>query len=236
MKTRILIADDDSGLRETLRCSLESEGFGVTAAADGLSAQARLRSEPAIALSVLDISMPLMDGLELLKALRASGDTRPVIILTSRDDEFDRVLGLELGADDYLTKPFSLRELAARIRAVLRRAGPPGLPAQARSLRAGALVLDEESFRASWEGRELRLTITEFRMLAALAARPGAARTREQLLEAAFPEDAYQSDRAADCHIKRLRRKLEQAGAPEGCIETVYGLGYRYHALDGSPL
>jgi DNA-binding response OmpR family regulator len=228
IKTGILIADDDANLRETLRCALEREEFRVVAASEGLAALSRMRADPAIALAVLDVSMPRMDGFELLKELRRSGDARPVIILTSRDEEFDRVLGLELGADDYLTKPFSIRELAARIKAVLRRASG-GAGKEARTLRAGGLFLDEESFRAAWEGRDIRLTITEFRILASLAARPGTVRTREALIEAAFPDDGYQSDRAVDCHIKRLRKKIAVNGAPEGAIETVYGLGYRFN-------
>jgi DNA-binding response OmpR family regulator len=233
VKTRLLIADDDKNLRETLRCALEDAGFGVITASDGVAALSALASDAGLALIVLDISMPLMDGLELLRKLRASGDGRPVIVLTSRDDEFDRVLGLELGADDYLTKPFSLRELMARIRAVLRRSGAcPGGPyaADARVLRSGPLVMDEERFSATWQGGELRLTITEFRMLWSLATHPLAVKTREQLLEAAFPEDAYQSDRSVDCHVKRLRRKFIQAGAAGEPIETIYGLGYRYSA------
>ncbi len=230
MKTRILIADDDSGLRETLSRAFASAEFDATTASNGAAALSSMRSDGSIALAVLDIGMPMMDGLEVLKELRARGDGRPVVILTSRDDEFDRVLGLELGADDYLTKPFSLRELTARIRAVLRRsssrASAPYASAS-RIVRAGPLVLDEESFRATYEGSELRLTITEFRMLASLASGMGAVRTREQLLEAAFPDDAYQSDRAVDCHMRRLRKKLSEVLAPEVFIETIYGLGYR---------
>ena len=223
-----MIADDDANLRETLRCALEREEFRVVAAAEGLAALSRMRADEGIALAVLDVSMPRMDGFELLKELRRSGDDRPVIILTSRDEEFDRVLGLELGADDYLTKPFSIRELAARIKAVLRRSSTEGTH-EARPLRAGGLFLDEESFRASWEGHQLSLTITEFRILASLASRPGTVRTRESLIGTAFPDDGYQSDRAVDCHIKRLRKKLAQRGASEGAIETVYGLGYRFN-------
>jgi DNA-binding response OmpR family regulator len=230
MKTRILIADDDSGLRETLKSAFDKDGFESIAVSDGASALSRMRSDATIAMAVLDISMPLMDGLEALKELRARGDGRPVLILTSRDDEFDRVLGLELGADDYLTKPFSLRELEARMRAVLRRSSSnrEGLYGSAsRVVRLGPLVLDEDCFRSSYGGSELRLTITEFRMLSSLAEGAGAVRTREQLLAAAFPDDAYQSDRAVDCHMRRLRRKLSEVLAPEDFIETIYGLGYR---------
>jgi two-component system, OmpR family, response regulator len=236
MKTRILFADDDSGLRETLKSALDKDGFESIVAPDGASALSMMRCDAMIAMAVLDIAMPLMDGLEVLKELRARGDGRPILILTSRDDEFDRVLGLELGADDYLTKPFSLRELAARMRAVLRRSTSKGegvYGSASRVVRSGPLVLDADSFKASYGGSELRLTITEFRMLASLAEGAGAVRTREQLLAAAFPDDAYQSDRAVDCHMRRLRKKLSEVIAPEEFIETIYGLGYRI-ALHGS--
>ncbi len=251
----VLVADDDDNLRASVRTALEREGFGVREARDGIEAREALAppdaSGPRPSLVILDISMPRLNGLDLLRELRSGGDRIPVIFLTSRDEELDRVLGLELGADDYLPKPFSLRELAARIRAVLRRADsraadPPsrdaGLPAgperapgaeacggsASGSLAApGSLVLDRDGFRAYWAGAELDLTVTEFRILDCLAERPGAARTRDIIVARAWPGGVYLSDRAVDCHVKRLRRKLREAGAGEDAIETVYGLGYR---------
>jgi len=158
-----------------------------------------------------------------------------VMFLTSKDDEFDRVLGLELGADDYLCKPFSLRELAARVKVLFRRAGPrtaEGARDSAESdvVRAGPLSLDTRRFNASWNGEAVRLTVTEFRILHALARQPGFVRTREQLLGEAFPHDAYMSDRTIDCHIRRIRGKLEALDPAYDGIETLYGLGYRLRA------
>jgi len=245
-KPAVLVADDDDNLRASVRSALEREGFGVREARDGAEARDILAgaTDPADrpALVILDISMPRLSGLDLLRELRSRGDAVPVIFLTSRDEELDRVLGLELGADDYLPKPFSLRELAARVRAVLRRAdaraggrptgtGTPGGAAPAGGTPSGSaarpLVLDRDGFRAFWAGSELDLTVTEFRILDCLAERPGAARTREAIVARAWPGGVYLSDRVVDCHVKRLRRKLREAGAGEEAIETVYGLGYR---------
>ncbi len=230
MKYRILAIDDDKNLRENLRCALEREDYAVFTAADGLSALDILKENDDIDLIVADIGMPRLDGLDFLKRLRAGGSCIPLIFLTSRDEEIDRVLGLELGADDYLTKPFSVRELLARIKAVLRRSKPPAAQEShgAKRILRGQLAMDPERFSAAFADRELKLTITEFRLLSALAAEPGMVKTREALLEAAYPEDSYLSDRSVDCHIKRLRRKLSDATAPETLIQTIYGLGYRY--------
>lgn len=236
----VLVADDDANLRASVRMALEREGFPVTEAADGIEARDVLKSAAdRPRLVVLDISMPRMNGLDLVRELRAAGDAVPVIFLTSRDEELDRVLGLELGADDYLPKPFSLRELTARVRAVLRRsetrvpgrtsaaAAAASVPRLRGSGASAPLGLDQEAFRAYWEDRELDLTVTEFRILECLADRPGAARNRESIVARAYPEGVYLSDRVVDSHVKRLRRKLRDAGAPEELIETVYGLGYR---------
>jgi len=242
----VLVADDDDNLRASVRSALEREGFGVREARDGIEAREALASTGPSgsrpSLVILDISMPRLSGLDLLRELRAAGDGIPVIFLSSRDEELDRVLGLELGADDYLPKPFSLRELAARVRAVLRRADsraadPPGGagkhpagggPASDRGAAAGSLALDRDGFRAFWDGNELDLTVTEFRILDCLADRPGAARTRDAIVARAYPDGVYLSDRVVDCHVKRLRRKLREAGAGEDAIETVYGMGYRW--------
>jgi len=238
MKYHILVVDDDKNLRESVRCALERENCTAIARADGLAALEALSeseknsSERAIDLVIADIMMPRMDGIELLRRLRGSGNAVPFVFLTSRDEEFDRVLGLELGADDYLSKPFSIRELMARVKAILRRIERvrEGRKAgEARVVRQGELVMDMECLCASWNERELKLTLTEFRLLASMASAPGRVKTREQLLQDAYPDDSYISDRAVDCHIKRLRRKLEESGAPQDMIETVYGLGYRYN-------
>lgn len=239
----VLVVDDDDNLRLSLRAALEREGFRVAEAADGIEARGLLsRAADRPRLVVLDISMPRLNGLDLLRELRAAGDAVPVVFLTSRDEEVDRVLGLELGADDYLPKPFSLRELTARVRAVLRRSGSrsssadaaPGASAAA-SCRAflrgegsaAPLLLDLDSYRSFWADRELDLTLTEFRILECLADRPGTAKTREAVIARAYPDGTYLSDRAVDCHVKRIRRKLREAGADGDLIETVYGLGYR---------
>jgi len=176
--------------------------------------------------------MPRMDGLELCRRMRASTEAVPVMFLTSRDEEFDRVLGLELGADDYLCKPFSLRELAARVKVLFRRVGPRA-PEAAREgtetdiVNVGPLSLDTRRFTAAWNNAPVRLTVTEFRILHSLARQPGYVRTREQLLAEAFPHDAYMSDRTIDCHIRRIRGKLEDLDEGFDGIETLYGLGYR---------
>ena len=190
-----------------------------------------------------------MDGLELCRRLRSRSEALPIVFLTSREEEFDRVLGLEIGADDYLCKPFSMRELMARVKALLRRAalgaatspglGPgespglspglsPGSIAEAANLtQAGDLVLDADRYAATWRGTAVRLTVTEFLLLEALARRPGHVKTRDQLLTAAYPHDTTASDRTIDSHVKRLRRKFQDADATFDGIESVYGAGYR---------
>jgi DNA-binding response OmpR family regulator len=183
-----------------------------------------------------------MDGIELCRRIRAlpGGGALPVIFLSSRDEEIDRVLGLESGGDDYVCKPFSVRELVARIRAGLRRKGgleawPPALGegAEGASLAAGDLGLDENRGDARWKNRPLELTVTEFRILKALVSPPGYVKTREQIMAAAFPEDRFPNDRAADSHIKRIRKKLLDADRDFAALESVYGLGYRWR--EGPP-
>jgi two-component system response regulator ChvI len=200
----------------------------VLAFRDGEQAwQAFERSLPD--LIVLDILLPRLDGLELCRRIRSRSQRVPLIFLTSKDEEFDRVLGLELGADDYLCKPFSMRELAARIKVLFRRQALSGqAPEAAEHLRCGGLELDGGRHEARWKGRPLSLTVTEFRLLSALASRPGYVRSREQLLQASFPNDQYMSERTVDTHIKRLRRKLIAADPGFAWIQTVHGLGYRY--------
>jgi two-component system response regulator ChvI len=229
-KPLIAIVEDEVNLRGTLDQAVRGEGFATRLFADGLSAWRQFETAMPD-LAILDIVMPRMDGLELCRRIRSVSADTPVLFLTSRDEEFDRVLGLELGADDYLCKPFSLRELLARVRVLLRRAGLPTgdrETAAAESLAAGALVMDAERFAVTWRGSPLRLTVTEFRILSALGRKPGFVRSREELLAAAFPQDAYMSDRTVDCHIKRIRKKLLDADPGFDGIETIYGLGYRW--------
>jgi two-component system response regulator ChvI len=224
----IALVDDEESLRETVGFALRREGYRVESFADGLAAwQTFEKALPDLA--ILDVLMPRMDGLELCRRLRALSERLPILFLTSRDEEFDRVLGLELGADDYLCKPFSMRELAARVKVLLRRAAhrqePPG--AGERGLEAGRLRLDLARYQAFWNGAPVPLTVTEFTLLHALARRPGHVKTRAQLLEEGYPHDAYASDRTIDSHVKRLRKKLAEADPSFEAIETVYGLGYR---------
>ena len=224
----IALVDDEESLRETVGFALRREGYRVESFADGLAAwQTFERSLPDLA--ILDVLMPRMDGLELCRRLRALSERLPILFLTSRDEEFDRVLGLELGADDYLCKPFSMRELAARVKVLLRRAAhrqePPD---EERVLEAGRLRLDLARYQAFWNGAPVPLTVTEFTLLHALARRPGHVKTRAQLLEEGYPHDAYASDRTIDSHVKRLRKKLAEADPASDAIETVYGLGYRF--------
>src|SRR5436305_11865029 len=224
----IALVDDEESLRETVGFALRREGYRVESFADGLAVwQSFERSLPDLA--ILDVLMPRMDGLELCRRLRALSERLPILFLTSRDEEFDRVLGLELGADDYLCKPFSMRELAARVKALLRRAAYRREPAgeDERLLEAGRLRLDLKRYQAHWAGLPVPLTVTEFLLLQALARHPGHVKTRAQLLEEGYPHDAYASDRTIDSHVKRLRRKLAEADPGFDGIETVYGLGYR---------
>lgn len=227
----IALVDDEDAIRETVGFALERAGYQVARYADGGSAWDAFESALPD-LVVLDIIMPRLDGLELCRRLRARSEELPIIFLTSRDEEFDRVLGLELGADDYLCKPFSTRELLARVRVLLRRlalmrqrgAAPEKL------LDVGELRLDLLRYAASWKGAALLLTVTEFQLLRALVRHPGHVKSRRQLMEEGYPYDAYVSERTIDSHIKRLRKKLAQADAEFDAIETVHGLGYRYRA------
>ncbi len=229
-KGTVALVDDEENIRETVGFALRREGYRVDAFADGLSAWERLEHK-LTDVAVLDISMPRMDGLELCRRLRAQSETLPIIFLTSRDDEFDRVLGLELGADDYLCKPFSMRELIARVKVLFRRLAlnrhPPD-QADEKILELADLRLDLQRYTAHWKGRPAALTVTEFMILHALVRRPGHVKTRSQLMEEGYPHDAYVSDRTIDSHIKRLRRKMTGVDPDFDCVETVYGLGYRY--------
>jgi two-component system response regulator ChvI len=227
----VAIVDDEEHLRETVSRALRAEGYRTAVHPDGADAWESF-SVAMPDLVILDIIMPRMDGLEVCRRLRAASDSIPVMFLTSRDEEFDRVLGLELGADDYLCKPFSLRELVARVKVLFRRTGLRAAEsgrgeAGDDTLRVGPLSLDTRRFTAAWDETPVRLTVTEFRILHALARQPGYVRTREQLLAEAFPHDSYMSDRTIDCHIRRIRGKLEELDEGFDGIETLYGLGYR---------
>ena len=206
---RIAVVDDEASIREALAEVLAGEGYAVACFRDGAEAwSAFQRGLPDLA--ILDILMPRMDGLELCRRLRGASEELPIVFLTSRDEEFDRVLGLELGADDYLCKPFSTRELVARVKVLFRRAALRRHPSPSpRELRAGALRLDLDRYEARWREQPVPLTVTEFRLLHALARHPGHVKTRAQLLAEAYPEDTFVSDRTIDSHVKRLRRKFE---------------------------
>jgi len=227
----VAIVDDEEHLRTTVSRALRGEGYRTAVFPDGAEAwQSFAVSLPDLV--ILDIIMPRMDGRELCRRIRAVSARVPVMFLTSRDEEFDRVLGLELGADDYLCKPFSLRELAARVKVLFRRSGVLAAEkdsgqGEADAVSVGFLDLDTGRHTAAWKGSALRLTVTEFRILYALARQPGYVRTREQLLAEAFPQDSYMSDRTIDSHIRRIRGKLEDLDDGFDGIETLYGLGYR---------
>ena len=224
----VAVVDDEESIRQTVGLALRREGYEVSTWDDGQAAWEAFR-ERMPDLVVLDILMPRMDGLELCRKLRGLSEAVPILFLSSKDEEFDRVLGLELGGDDYLTKPFSMRELVARVRVLFRRRALRRDPTTATQvLVAGDLMLDLDRFQAAWKGAPLSLTVTEFRILHALARHPGRVKTRQQLVEEGYPEDTYVSDRTVDTHIKRLRKKLAAVDAEADPVETMYGLGYRW--------
>lgn len=222
---KILIVDDEPKMVELARAYLERDGYRVVEAGDGRQALEVFR-KVSPDLIVLDLMLPEMDGLEVCREIRRTSDV-PIIMLTARDDDADKLIGLEIGADDYITKPFSPRELVARVRVVLRRVRPAGPVQSGGRLAHGELVLDQERVEASCHGQPLPLTLTEFRILAALAASPGRVLSRSQLLDA-LGETYEGYERTIDVHIKNLRRKMKAAGAGKGCnIATVHGLGYK---------
>ncbi|MCB9686877.1 MAG: response regulator transcription factor [Alphaproteobacteria bacterium] len=218
---RILLVDDDPSLREVARYALDRAGFEVIEAGDGRSALDRF-ARHSIDLVVLDVLMPEVDGLEVCRTLRATSQV-PVVFLSSRGEEVDRILGLELGGDDYLTKPFSPRELVSRVKAVLRRTRPE---ARSTTVEAVGVRLDVEAFRAWAAETEIQLTVTEFRLLEVMLRRPGRVFTRDELVERAYEGPHHVSDRTLDSHIRRIRQKLREGGLDP--IETVHGLGFRF--------
>jgi len=230
MQNTIALVDDDRNILTSVTMALEAEGYKVRAYADGSEALRGLAANP-VDLAILDIKMPRMDGMELLNRLRQSSNL-PVIFLTSKDEEVDELLGLRMGADDYITKPFSQRLLIERIRALLRRerSAKEGVEADGgeKPLLRGDLILDPARHLCTWKGQPSNLTVTEFLILKALANRPGHVKTRDQLMDAAYGESVYVDDRTIDSHIKRLRKKFKDIDDDFGQIETLYGVGYRY--------
>ena len=228
----IALVDDDRNILTSVSIALQGEGFGTRVYTDGEAALRALQAAPAD-LGVFDVKMPRMDGHELLRRLRETS-AMPVIFLTSKADETDEELGLALGADDYIAKPFSQRLLVARIRALLRRtvnrAETDGNEAgEAGALLArGRLEMDPARHRVRWDGKDIALTVTEFMILEALAQRPDLVKSRNQLMDAAYSDDVYVDDRTIDSHIKRLRRKFRQVDPHFDAIDTLYGAGYRY--------
>ena len=230
LKQTIALVDDDRNILTSVSMALEAEGFEVRTFTDGASALQGLTSNP-VDLAVLDIKMPRMDGMELLTKLRTHSNM-PIIFLTSKDDEVDELLGLKMGADDYIRKPFSQRLLLERIRTILRRHATVEAddePKQAdATLIRGDLTLDSSRHLCAWKRMAVELTVTEFLIVKALAARPGHVKSRDQLMDAAYGEHIYVDDRTIDSHIKRLRRKFKSVDDEFGQIETLYGIGYRY--------
>jgi two-component system, OmpR family, response regulator ChvI len=230
MPQTIALVDDDRNILTSVAMTLESEGFTVRAFSDGAEALRGMAAEP-VDLAILDIKMPRMDGLELLERLRKQGDL-PVIFLTSKDDEVDELMGLRMGADDYIKKPFSQRLLIERIRALLRRKSlgkaEPGAAPHPEVIQRDDLLLDPARHVCSWKQSNVDLTVTEFLLLKALAQRPGHVKSRDQLMDAAYGENIYVDDRTIDSHIKRLRKKFKQVDTEFNEIETLYGVGYRY--------
>jgi DNA-binding response OmpR family regulator len=219
----VLVVEDESGIARLIRDYLEQAGFAVQLAGDGDTALRLAKAVPPD-LVVLDLGLPGIDGLDVTRELRKSSAV-PIIVVTARGDETDRIVGLELGADDYVVKPFSPKELVARVRAVLRRAETA--TAQPEMLRAGGVKIDLPRMRVTVDGRPVELTSTEFDLLATLAREPGRVFTRAQLLDAVHGVAFEAYERAIDAHIKNLRRKIEPAGTPQ-YIQTVYGVGYRF--------
>ena len=232
----IALVDDDRNILTSVSIALEAEGYKVETYTDGASALDGLLQRPP-QLAIFDIKMPRMDGMELLRRLRQKSDL-PVIFLTSKDEEIDELFGLKMGADDFITKPFSQRLLVERVKAVLRRSASREATGattaaksgntQSKSLERGQLVMDQERHTCTWKGMPVTLTVTEFLILHALALRPGVVKSRDALMDAAYDEQVYVDDRTIDSHIKRLRKKFKMADNDFDMIETLYGVGYRF--------
>jgi two-component system response regulator ChvI len=229
----ITLVDDDENIVASVSMALESHGHTVKAFYDGASGLAALEADPPD-LAILDVKMPRMDGMEVLRRLRQTSDL-PVIILTSKDEEIDEILGFNLGADDYIHKPFSQRLLIERVKAVLRRARAEGAEEEAlaagqaaKPLKRGKLTLDPARHDCLWDGKPVKLTVTEFLLLQSLAQRPGFVKSRDNLMDAAYDDQVYVDDRTIDSHVKRMRKKFRMVDPEFDAIETLYGVGYRY--------
>ena len=226
MSEKIILIDDDHNILTSVSVALKAEGWEVETYNDSEQGLIALqRNTPDIA--ILDIKMPKLDGMEVLKKLRESNDV-PVIFLTSKDDEIDEAIGLRMGADDYITKPFSQKLLIERIRAVLRRSSYKNNDVSDKLIQRNNLSLDPDRHLCKWKGEEIRLTVTEFLILYSLAQRPGLVKNRDQLIDTAYGETIYVDDRTIDSHIKRMRRKFRVYDKDFDDIETLYGVGYRY--------
>ena len=229
MAHNIALVDDDRNIITSVSMALEAEGFNVKTYNDGEEGLKGITSNPPD-LAVLDIKMPRMDGMEVLTKLRETS-TLPVIFLTSKDDEVDEVIGLRMGADDYITKPFSQRLLIERIRALLRRKDLQNETPAANDeeiTQRGDLNLDDSRHLCTWKGKPVNLTVTEYLLVKALAQRPGHVKNRDQLIDLAYGENIYVDDRTIDSHIKRVRKKFKAVDTDFNQIETLYGIGYRY--------
>ncbi len=226
----IALVDDDENIVASLKMFFEAEGYTVRTYFDGAAALSGLSESPPD-MAILDVKMPKMDGMELLRRLRQTSEL-PVIFLTSKDEEIDELIGLNIGADDFVRKPCSNRLLAERVKAVLRRArGVAGGPEEGdlKPIVRGRLTLDPNRHACTWDGEPVRLTVTEFLILQSLAQRPGYVKSRDQLMDAAYDDQIYVDDRTIDSHIKRLRKKFREVDGEFDAIETLYGVGYRYN-------
>ena len=228
----ITLVDDDENIVASVSLALESHGHKITAYHDGASGLEALETTPPD-LAILDVKMPRMDGMEVLRRLRQTSQI-PVIMLTSKDEEIDEILGFNLGADDYIHKPFSQRLLIERVKALLRRTGADGgevetaAEAAGKAIKRGKLSMDPARHESTWDGRPVKLTVTEFLLLQALAQRPGFVKSRDSLMDAAYDDQVYVDDRTIDSHIKRLRKKFKAIDDDFEMIETLYGVGYRF--------
>tara|TARA_B100000212_G_scaffold341274_1_gene323991 strand:+ start:4097 stop:4789 length:693 start_codon:yes stop_codon:yes gene_type:complete len=227
---KICLIDDDQNILASLSLALKAENFEVETYSDGLSGLEALNSVN-FDIAILDIKMPRLDGLEVLQKLRNSSDI-PVIFLTSKDDEIDQLLGLKMGADDYITKPFSQKLLIERVKVILKRTTSSSEENQVASdslLERGELLLNMDRHECQWKKERIKLTVTEFLILECLVNRPGYVKNRDQLMSAAYSDDLYVDDRTIDSHIKRIRRKFKLIDNEFNSIETLYGVGYRFN-------
>jgi len=225
----IALVDDDRNILASVSIALEAEGYRIMTYSDGNTALEGFNTTPPD-LAILDIKMPRMDGVELLRRLRQKSDL-PVIFLTSKDDEIDELFGFKIGADDFIRKPFSQRLLVERVKVVLRRSGgkvATGSTLPAKALERGQLHVDPERHACTWRGEPVKLTVTEFLIVQALASRPGVVKSRDALMDAAYDDHVYVDDRTIDSHIKRVRRKFKAVDDGFDMIDTLYGVGYRF--------